>query len=175
MAASLLADPGNRARTHNLQGRLMSPRPILRPADGGPLLRQDPASTTNARPAPAAGTISLARRTPRFTAAIKRLDAGDLQASDLDAIMDAIAEEYPIGAGQPLGLVAECFLGAPFEVHVLDLIGGIVEHFELGRPMPHPLERARALAVHPAYDVIEVYDETLVCVRSDGSVTEMRM
>ena len=41
--------------------------------------------------------------------------------------------------------------------------------------MPHPFERARTLAVHPAYDVIEVYDEVLVCVRGDGSVTEMRM
>ena len=153
----------------------MSPRPILRSTGSDHGLRQDPATSERSQPARSAGPISLARRSPRFAAAIKRLDVGDLQATDLSAVMEAIAEEYPIGTAQPRGLVAECFLGRPFEVHILDLIGGIIEHFELGRPMPHPFERARALARHPAYDVIEVYDETLVCVRSDGSVTEMRM
>jgi hypothetical protein len=153
----------------------MSPRPILRSADGGHRLRPPDATAARARPGTATGPISLARRSPRFAAAIARLDAGHLQASDLSEVMDAIAEEYPVGAPLPRGLVAECFLGPPFEVHIIDPVGGIVEHFELGRPMPHPFERARTLAGHPAYDVIEVYDETLVCVRSDGSVTEMRM
>jgi hypothetical protein len=153
----------------------MSPRPILRSAGGGRQLHQQDATTARAQPAAATGPISLARRSPRFAAAIARLDAGDLQTSDLSEVMGAIAGEYPMGAPLPRGLVAECFLGPPFEVHIMDLVGGIVEHFELGRPMPHPFERARTLAGHPAYDVIEVYDETLVCVRSDGSVTEMRM
>jgi hypothetical protein len=154
----------------------MSPRPILRSTDGGQQLQPSDATTARVRSnAAATGPISLARRSPRFAAAVARLDVGHLQASDLGEVMDAIAAEYPMGAPLPRGLVAECFLGPPFEVHIIDLVGGIVEHFEVGRPMPHPFERARTLAGHPAYDVIEVYDETLVCVRSDGSVTEMRI
>lgn len=155
----------------------MSPRPILRGDDGRHRHVQPLATTGGTRTAPArtGGTISLARRSPRFAATIARLDAGDLQASDLSGVLDAIAAEYPIGTAPPRGLVAECFLGPPYEVHTLDLVGGIVEHFELGRPMPAPFERARTLAAHPAYAVIEVYDDRLVCVRADGSVTEMRM
>lgn len=150
----------------------MSPRPILRSSGArqGQLRVPTPA---HAAPA-ASGPVSLARRSPRYAAALQRLDVGRLQGTDLSDVMDAIAAEYPIGAAQPLGLVAECFLGHPFEVHILDLVGGIVEHFETGRTMPPPFERARTLAGHPAYDVIEVYADALVCVRADGSVTEMR-
>jgi hypothetical protein len=152
----------------------MSPRPILRGSGQQQAQRLDLSGTRAAAPV-TGGRLSLARRSSRFAAAIARLDAGDLQATDLTALMDEIAAEYPMGSAQPLGLVATCHLGFPYEVHILDLIGGIVEHFEVSQPMPHPFERARALSTHPAYDVIEVYDEVLVCVRSDGSVTEMRM
>ena len=152
----------------------MSPRPILG-TTGSQQQRQglDVAGPRAARPA--TGPVSLARRSPRFKAAIARLDTGNLHATDLSALMDEIAAEYPMATAQPRGLVATCHLGFPYEVHILDLVGGIVEHFEIAQAMPHPFERARTLAVHPAYDVIEVYDEVLVCVRGDGSVTEMRM
>jgi hypothetical protein len=152
----------------------MSPRPIINTGGRQQAPRLDVTSTA-ARTRSAGGRVSLERRSSRFAAAIARLDAGGLQATDLSALMDDIAAQYPMGSAQPLGFVATCHLGFPYEVHILDFIGGIVEHFELGKPMPHPFERARTLAGHPAYEVIEIYDQVLVCVRADGSVTEMRM
>lgn len=38
--------------------------------------------------------------------------------------MTAIALEFQPHAALPLGYVATCYLGLPFEVHILDLVGG---------------------------------------------------
>ena len=72
---------------------------------------------------------------------------------------------------RPWELSANAYLGAPFEVHVCDFRGEILEHFQTYRSMPSLFERARSLAIHPAYALIEVYTNTLRAVAADGSVS----
>jgi hypothetical protein len=106
---------------------------------------------------------------------MKRLDVGTHHANHagLEALIDAISAEFPeLGIDQrPMGIVSRCYLGAPYEVHICDLGGGIVEHFETFRGMPPLYERARSLAGHSSYAFIEVYADTLRAVSADGSVS----
>jgi len=106
---------------------------------------------------------------------LARLDAGTHHAdrTALDALIEAIANEFPeLGIEQhPMGIVSQCFLGAPYEVHICDLGGGIVEHFETFRSMPPLYERGRALALHQSYAFVEIYPDTLRAVSIDGSVS----
>jgi len=106
---------------------------------------------------------------------MQRLDAGTHQqdAAALQALLDAIAAEFPeLGVDErPLGVVSRCFLGTPYEVHVCDLAGGIIEHFQHGRSMPPLFERARSIAAHGAYAFIEIYVSTIRAVAADGAVS----
>jgi hypothetical protein len=119
---------------------------------------------------------STRSRTPSYRAAVSRLDSG--QITDSSALRELIAEiRAELGeAGLPdlpTGLVAECFLGPPFRVHTLDLLGEIVTHYEAGKAMPAPFEAARSLALHPAYVLVEVYADHMVAIRADGTATRI--
>ena len=113
-------------------------------------------------------------RSKAYLDALTRLDAGAHHAdrAALEALIEAIASEFPeLGMEErPLGLVSRCYLGAPYQVHICDLGGGIIEHFEAFRAMPALFERARALALHPAYAFIEIYADTLRAVSPEGTV-----
>jgi hypothetical protein len=115
------------------------------------------------------------RRSTGFVAQIAKVDSDQHHhgQQELDQLIAAVGAEFPELTIQqrPLGIVAKCCLGHPYEVHVCDLAGGIVEHFELGRPMPQLFERARSLARHNTYSFIEVYADTLRAVSKDGSVS----
>ena len=114
-------------------------------------------------------------RAKTYVELMKRLDAGTHHAdrTALESLVEAIANEFPeLGIEQrPMGIVSQCYLGAPYEVHICDLDGGIIEHFETFRSMPPLFERARALALHSAYAFIEVYPDTLRAVSGDGAVS----
>ena len=115
------------------------------------------------------------KRTRAYVDAMMRLDAGTHHASraSLDALLDAIRQEFPEfqSSDLPQGIVARCYLGAPYEVHTLDCVGGIVKHYKRQEPLPPNLERARALALHPSYAFVEVYAGWLRAVRETGEVT----
>jgi hypothetical protein len=115
------------------------------------------------------------KRSKGFLEQIGKIDAGQHHHDQhaLDQLIAAIGAEFPelTIEQRPLGIVAKCYLGHPYEVHVCDLAGGIVEHFELGRPMSQLFERARSLARHGTYSFIEVYADTLRAVSEDGSVS----
>lgn len=124
----------------------------------------------------AGGGARTRSRSSSYRAAFSRLDSG--QISDTYALRELIAEiRAELGeAGLPdlpTGLVAECFLGPPFRVHTLDLMGEIVTHYEVGTPMPAPFEAARSLALHPAYVLVEVYADHMVAIRADGTATRI--
>jgi hypothetical protein len=113
-------------------------------------------------------------RTRAYVERLARLDVGTLH--DTGAVQRLIEElraEFPeLGIEDfPVGWVSRCYLGEPYEVHVLDAAGAIVQHYRRGEPLPAELERARALALHPAYAFIEVRRDALHCVRGDGTVT----
>ncbi|WP_410597372.1 hypothetical protein [Amycolatopsis sp. lyj-23] len=118
------------------------------------------------------GRLKSGRRSENYLRAVRALDAsGSLSAVEIDEFVDGVRREFADKYHTiPFGIVAECFLGEPFEVHTLALDGSIIEHYRRGQALPAALERARALAVSPAYLAIEVYPDRLVCVRADGSV-----
>ncbi|MGW3992437.1 hypothetical protein [Amycolatopsis sp. NPDC004772] len=118
------------------------------------------------------GRLKSGRRSENYLRAVRALDAsGSLSAVETDEFVDGVRREFAEKYHTiPFGIVAECFLGEPFEVHTLALDGSIVEHYRRGQALPAALERARALAVSPAYLAVEVYPDRLVCVRADGSV-----
>ena len=115
------------------------------------------------------------KRSPAYLERMQRLDAGTHQqnAAALQELLDAITAEFPdLGVDErPIGVVSQCFLGPPYEVHICDLAGGIVEHFEHWRSMPPLFERARSIAAHGAYAFIEIYVSTIRAVAADGSVS----
>lgn len=115
------------------------------------------------------------RRSGAYVQAVAQLDAGG-HVSDreaLERLLAAIAEEFPeLSVDQrPMGIVARCHLGAPYEVHTCDPAGDILQHFKLGQALPGALERGRRLALHPAYAFIEVYPDSLHAVAGDGTVS----
>jgi hypothetical protein len=125
----------------------------------------------------AAGKVSLRKRSPAYMERIRGLDTSSNDiALDLDALRRDIESEFtPVIELVPIAFVSKCYLGVPFEVHELDMFGGIVEHHRRGEQGPDAVERARKLALHPSYVVIEVYPYSLVCVREDGSVSEVQI
>jgi hypothetical protein len=106
---------------------------------------------------------------------IGKIDVGAYQSdrAALRSLLEAISDEFPeLQIDQlPLGIVSKCYLGAPYEVHVCDLAGQILRHYETFRSMPAPFERARSLAVHPGYAFVEVYSNSLRAIAPDGSVS----
>lgn len=118
------------------------------------------------------------KRSQKYIDAMKRLDAGGHMHNreQVQAIIDIIREELPeieIDMG-PIGIVSKCYLGAPYEVHTLDVTGSIIEHYETYRSMPSGLEKARVLARSGQYEFIEVYTHALRAVSSNGSVAVLK-
>ncbi len=148
------------------------PRPMFGPQQQGG--RLDPGVTARAAPA-TGGRLSTTPRSARYVAAIERLDtSATLLPIDLDEIIDDLHREFTeTWSAVPLGFVAHCYLGPPFQAHTLTVDGAIIEHYRAGQALPGPLERARALARGEHYCVIEVYPDKLVAVRSDGSVVTL--
>jgi hypothetical protein len=154
---------------------------MARPILGAPATRVDSivARDPRSRVTPSIDRARLAqrlreRRSRRYVDAVTRLDAGthSANAAALHDLLQAIADEFPeLGIEQhPLGFVSRCYLGAPFVVHICDIAGNIVEHFEDWKTMPPFFERARALALHGSYQFVEVYRDTLRAVDSNGTV-----
>jgi hypothetical protein len=114
------------------------------------------------------------RRSSRYVDQVRRLDAGTHHhdAAALSELLEAISAEFPeLGIDErPLGVVARCQLGPPYEVHICDLGASIIEHYERSRSMPPLFERARPLTAHGGYQFIEVYATTLRAISADGSV-----
>jgi hypothetical protein len=115
------------------------------------------------------------RRSSAYVKAMTKLDAGGYAHTrdSLDALLAAIRSELPELTIEhlPLGIVARCRLGPPYEVHTLDRDGTIIRHFKTFETLPALMERARALALHPGYAFIEVYAEKLIAVADNGDTS----
>ena len=118
------------------------------------------------------------KRSKEYMDAMTRLDAGGHMHNQhkVEALMEVIRQEMPeieIDMG-PIGIVSKCYLGAPYEVHTLDMTGSIIEHYETFRTMPAGLEKARQLAKSGHYAFIEVYHHALRAVKADGTVATLK-
>jgi hypothetical protein len=116
------------------------------------------------------------QRSKEYMEAIHKLDAGGhtMSAAQREAIIAAIRAEFPEVldlAGVLIGIVAKCYLGDPYEVHTITIIGNIIEHYKRGQALPDGMERARSLAARGGYEFVEVYTDVCRAVSSDGSVS----
>jgi hypothetical protein len=153
------------------------PRPII----GVPKIHitsRDAKSTSSVRIGlrePQLGKRLREKRSLTYVETFSRIDVAGYQSNKdaLDSLLRTISNEFPeLSIDQlPLGIVSKCYLGPPFEVHICDFNGEIIEHFETHRPMAAPFERARCLALHPSYAFIEIFKDTLRAVFLDGAVS----
>ena len=113
-------------------------------------------------------------RSKEYMETIHKLDAGGHvhNQSKVNEIIQTIRNEFPEIelSGILLGHVAICYLGKPYEVHTLDIVGGIIEHYQSGQTLPNGLEKARSIAMRGGYDFIEVYTDCCRAVSSNGQV-----
>ena len=120
-----------------------------------------------------------ARRSAAYVAALTQLDAGGhtLDEKTRSSIRAVIRAEFPevSAVDLPLGIVARCHLGHPYEVHTLDCALEIIEHYKVGQSLPDAMERARTLAKHPAYLFVEVFLKQVRAVSADGTVTTIEI
>ena len=114
-------------------------------------------------------------RSKAYMDAIHKLDAGGHvhNQEKVNDIINTIRSELPEVelSGILLGYVAVCYLGRPYEVHTLDITGGIIEHYKSGQTLPNGLEKARSIAIRGGYDFIEVYVDCCRAVSSNGTVS----
>lgn len=114
-------------------------------------------------------------RSKEYMEAMHKLDAGGHvhNQEKVKEIINAIKQEFPEVEieGILLGCVSVCYLGKPYEVHALDITGGILEHYKAGQMMPGGLEKARGIAMHGGYDFIEVYVDCCRAISSNGTVS----
>lgn len=119
-------------------------------------------------------------RSAAYLTALTQMDSGghvcDPQA--VQTLLAALREEFPDLSIEdyPLGIVAQCYLGAPFEVHTFDFgaevhPSNVVHHYKTFETLPAPLEAARSLALSPAYAFVEVYTDKLVPVATTHTVS----
>lgn len=118
------------------------------------------------------------QRSSAYLEAIRKLDAGGhtRNRQAVDALVDAIRAEFPEIAidSLPVGIVAKCYLGEPYEVHSLDRLGNIITHYKRHEAMPPMLEKGRVLAGNPYYEFVEVYTDKIIAVtpRGDTSIVK---
>ena len=139
---------------------------------------------THTRPATKLSGVELQarlrqQRSATYIETMSKLDAGghthDVKA--VQSVVDAIRQEMPDVEvdSMPVGIVSRCHLGPPYEVHTLDCSGQIVRHFKHQEGMPAMLERARSLALHNSYALIEVYPARLIAVSHTGKTSVIEL
>lgn len=119
----------------------------------------------------------LKKRSKKYLDLIKGLDAKMLtETKGIEELMKGIQEEFGTAelANLLLGIVSKCFLGHPYEVHTLDLSRSqIIKHYKIDETMQVDFERARSLAIHNAYALIEIYKDKIILIREDGTATKL--
>ena len=160
------------------------PRPILRTPQQNQTQTNNVLSATNNQEQKQQGQqidkMKLDRllrqtRSKEYMDALHKLDAGGHVHNQhkVNDIINVIRQEFPEVeiSGILLGYVSMCYLGKPYEVHTLDLTGGIIEHYKAGNTLPNGLEKARSIAMRGGYDFIEVYVDCCRAISSNGNVS----
>lgn len=113
------------------------------------------------------------KRSSAYMNALNQLDAGghSTETESLNKLIETIKAELPDISNLLLGIVAKCYLGHPFEVHTLQIMGDIIHHYKVGESLPAALEKARSMALHSSYAYIEVYSNYMVAVSENGSTS----
>lgn len=114
-------------------------------------------------------------RSKEYLASMHKLDAGGHvnNQKQVDEIFHTIENEFPEVEIKRilLGIVSICYLGKPYEVHTLDVLGGIVQHYKTSQKLPGDLEKARSIVMRGGYEFIEVYIDCCRAISSSGAVS----
>lgn len=117
----------------------------------------------------------LQSRSSLYVQQMSEMDLGEKTLSDekIGQIMNTIQLEFPDlpEESQPVGIVAACHLGQPYEVHTLDLHMEKIVHYRANAKLPANFEKARSLALHPSYAFIEVYPHSVRAIEKSGEVS----
>ena len=157
------------------------PRPILgnrqnQQIGGGLSLERKNEARTSSRQLSKLELDRLLRkpRSREYMEAMIKLDIGSHTHNDAqrDEIIRILQNEFPeVELGGILeGIIAKCYIGPEYDVHSINISGGIIHHFQKNESMPPELARARALAARGTYEFIEVYHDCCRCVSADGTV-----
>ena len=119
------------------------------------------------------------KRSKRYMKIVEILDMDDgtCGADKLKKLTEEIKMEFlsvDLPGGEMIGIVAKCYLGHPYEVHTLDLLGNIVVHYKTGESLPDGMEKARRLAKSENYAFVEVYNDCLRAINHDGIVSVIK-
>ncbi|MBO1001863.1 hypothetical protein ACFSKI_11270 [Pseudogracilibacillus auburnensis] len=114
------------------------------------------------------------KRSLNYVNGFTQLDAGTVTCNhtEIDELIQKIKNEFSDlqPYHYPIGIIAKCYLGDDFIVHTLDTRLEIVKHYKKGEALPSEMDRGKSLALHPSYEFIEVYSDTLRAVSSNGNV-----
>lgn len=122
-------------------------------------------------------SLSLKKRSVdyiRFISKIENLEGHSV--NGYKELIDKISVEIgPLGLPtSPIGILAKCFLGAPFDVHILGLSGDIIiNHYKVSEQLPPDYAKARILAIHNQYSIVEVYNDKFVLIDIEGNTTNL--
>ena len=156
-----------------LKPKILMPRIILQ----GENLNLDTSNTNNTVNNYLSDRDVLKQRSKKYIDLVTGLDAKTLSGTKgMTELMSAIQEEFGTAdlISLPIGIVSKCFLGDPFEVHILDLTRSqIIRHFKTSEAMEPEFEKARTAAMHNAYAVVEVYKDKIILIREDGTAIKL--
>jgi hypothetical protein len=157
------------------------PRPFLRPTEQEKKKFFESQSTQEHAHVmtPAAIDASLRKtRSTQYVNQFSKLDIGGKtwnleQMNQALQIFDFEFSELP-NESKPLGIVAACDFGDPYEVHTLDIQMETIVHHKKGQKLPAQMENARGLALHPSYAFVEVYTDHLRVIEKNGEVSVIK-
>lgn len=122
--------------------------------------------------------FSTKKRSKEYINFITKLENIDVyKINGFKELTDQISNEIgPLGfSSSPLGILAKCFLGAPFDVHILGLEGEIIlNHYKASEPLPPSYSKARLLALHNQYSIVEVYNDKFILIDLEGNTTNIK-
>ena len=117
------------------------------------------------------------KRSPKYVEILSSLDLKGLENNQakINEIINEIHKELPevklYEVSVLLGIISKCYLGYPYEVHILDMEQNIVEHYKINEKLPAGMEKARNLALNQGYKFIEVYNDCCRAVSRNGQVS----
>ncbi len=117
------------------------------------------------------------KRSPKYVEILSSLDLKGLENNQakINEIINEIHKELPevklYEVSVLLGIISKCYLGYPYEVHILDMEQNIVEHYKINEKLPAGMEKARNLALNQGYKFIEVYNDCCRAVSKNGQVS----
>jgi hypothetical protein len=119
----------------------------------------------------------LKKRSKSYIDLIKKIDSKTVSnTAGMNELLEEISREFGTAdlSSLPIGIVSKCFLGHPYDVHIIDLSGtSIINHYKINEKMPSSFERARTLAIHNSYAMVEVYKDRLILIREDGTAIKV--